>query len=148
MPAADGAGPPFDPLSFFEGRTEGRGLLRLAFGGSKAVHVSGTGVMQPDGTLALEQIVRVGDEPTRTRSWRMRRIGPGRYAGTLTDASGPVSAEMEGRRLHIRYEMKNGMNVDQHLALGPDPATAQNAMSVGMLGFRAAAVEETIRRLD
>ena len=96
--ARDGgpAGPHFDPIAFFTGETEGKGRLKVMFSSAKTMHVSGHGVLQGDGVLVLDQTVTTQGDRAKTRQWRIRQTAPDHYAGTLTDALGPVTLDVAG----------------------------------------------------
>lgn len=137
-----------DPIQFFAGRSHGEAQLRVLFGDDQRVRVDSLG--RPDGQqgLILEQIIREGAKPARKRIWRMRRAGPNRFTGELTDAVGPVEIHAKGPRATIRYTMKNGFNVTQQLALQKDRRTLLNRLVVSRFGVRLARLDETIRRLN
>src|SRR5687768_1762510 len=78
-----------DPLKFFEGRTESIGTVRLAMKKPFRSRALGKGEIRSDGTLDLVQRVEDEGEQPRERRWRMRRVAPGRYAGTMSEAKGP-----------------------------------------------------------
>ncbi|WP_420606306.1 DUF3833 family protein [Novosphingopyxis sp.] len=138
--------PRFDALAFFEGHGEGTGTLDKLVGKSERTRVSSEGTRLADGSLRLVQHVTEGDKPERKRTWNIRETAPGRYAGTLTDAAGPVTGESEGNRLHLAYRMKGGLGVDQWLYLEPGGRVAQNRMKVSKLGVAVARLDETIRK--
>lgn len=137
----------FDPIRFFEGRTRGVGVLKVALHGRQPTAVAGRGRVEADGTLVLSQDVTQGSEPTRTREWRLREVSPDHYAGTLTDATGPVSGETAGGTLTLRFPSK-GTAVEQVLTLSADGRSAQNVLTARKLGVRVARLDETITRLD
>ena len=147
-PAASPASPRFDPLRFFAGATEGWGRLKIVFRRTRAVQVRGTGRIEQDGTLVLDQRVEEEGKPPATRRWRIRAVAPGRYAGTLSDATGPVTGEAEGDRLHLSYPARNGVRIDQRLVLSPDGRSARNRLTARKLGMVVARLDETIRRTD
>lgn len=141
--------PQFDPLRFFAGATRGEGVLEIILSGKKRVEVEGSGRIAPDGTLVLDQVVRLEGDPPRTRQWRLRRIAPDRYAGTLTDAEGPVTGLVDGNALHLRYVLADdGLRADQWLYLQPGRETALNRLTLSRFGIRVARLEETIRTVD
>ncbi len=148
-PGADLAAtsPVFDPAAFFTGRTEGKGNLHIAMRGDSVVRVHGHGHSEADGTLILDQTIeRTGVKPTN-REWRLRQTTPGRWQGTLSDATGPVLATVHGNTLHIAFPVKGGLHVEQWIYLTPDGQTAHNRMTVRKFGAGVAALEETIRRV-
>lgn len=139
--------PVFSPLAFFSGRTVGDGMLRIALSRARPIRVLGDGRGEPDGTLVLVQQVEESGRPPRTRTWHLRRLSDRRFTGTLSDASGPVLAEVDGNRLHIRFAARGGIGVEQWLYLQPDGRTALNRMVVRKFGLPVAALRETIRRV-
>lgn len=145
-PAPHFDAPHFDPVAFFTGATEGQGRLKVMLSRGKAMHVSGHGAVEPDGTLVLDQTVTTAGEKDRTRRWRIRRITPDHYVGTLTDATGPVRIDVAGNRLRIRYHAKGGLAFGQVITLEPGGQVAHNAMNVRKLGMVVATIRETITR--
>ncbi len=144
----DAAAPAFDAIRFFEGRTEGQGVLRVALGARRGIRVSSRGRREAGGGLLLDQTIVEEGRPARTRTWHMREVGPGRYSGSLSDAAGPVTGEAAGNRLHLRFRMRGGLDVDQWLTLAPGGRSARNILVVRKFGLAVAALDETIRRLD
>ena len=136
-----------DAIAFFTGRTNGLGELDILFQSPVPVRVASVGRPDGRGGLILDQRISEGDKPVRMRRWRLRPAGPDRLIGSLTDADGPVSVTVRGGRIHIEYEMKNGMDVDQWLTLRGDGRTIDNRMSVRRFGITLATVEETIAKL-
>ena len=147
VPAA-APGPVFDPLTFFAGRTEGIARLKIVLRAARGVRVQGSGRVEPDGTLVLDQIVAQDGRPATRRRWRIRRTGPATYAGTLSDAVGPVAGEVSGNRLRLAFTMKGGVATEQWLTLAPDGRSAANLLTVRKFGVTVARLDETIRKLD
>jgi hypothetical protein len=141
--AAPAPQPRFDPLAFFAGNLEGQATLRIAFRSPVAVRVHSSGRVGPDGALLLDQRVEQAGKPARVRHWRVREVTPGRYAGTLSDADGPVSGETTGNRLHLRFP-SNGGQAEQWLTLAPDGRSADNLLIVRRFGVTIAALTERI----
>lgn len=144
---ADPAGT-LDPVQFFTGRSHGEARLRVLFGGDRRVRVDSVGRLDGGRGLILEQLIREGAKPLRKRIWHMRRAGPNRFTGELTDAAGPVEIIVKGPRATIRYTMKNGLAVTQQLALQKDRRTLRNRLVVSKFGIPLARLDETIRKLD
>lgn len=142
------ATPDFDPFRFFAGQTRGEGALKVILRGPVAVTVEGAGRVDPDGTLVLDQVIAEGQKPPRTRQWRLRRVAPGRYQGTLTDARGPVLGEVTGDRLHLRFTTPQGFKVEQWLTLAPDGRSAVNRLEARRLGVKVATLDERITKRD
>lgn len=140
--------PTISPIDFFEGRTAGRGVLKIAFRSPQDVHVESVGTRAPDGVLTVRQNIRQGDKAPRVREWRLREVAAGRYEGSLTDAVGPVLAQANANSLRLRYEMKGGFEVDQWLVFAHDGRSANNMMRIRKLGVIVGRLDETIRKLD
>ena len=146
-PPRAGGGAGVSAEAFFAGRTEGDASLKIVMRARKPVHVHGTGRVDPDGTLVLDQIVDDGSPTPDRRQWRITPRGPGHYAGTLSDAAGPVTGDADGNRLHLAFPMKGGLHADQWLTLRPDGQSAANLMIVRKWGMVVARLYETIRKV-
>jgi hypothetical protein len=144
--AAPAPGPAFDPVAFFAGRSTGEGRLKKVFSAAQATHVVSEGKVDADGALVLDQTVRIEGEAVRQRQWRLRRVAPERYEGTLSDARGPVVATLAGGVLNIAYTDKAGYAFRQQLTLEPGGRQAHNLMKVRRFGLTVATVDETITR--
>lgn len=138
----------FDPLRFFAGETRGTATLKVVLRKGQPVSVRGTGRIDRDGVLTLDQIVTEGDKPPRPRHWRLRQTAPGRYAGTLTDARGPVTGVVEGSTLRLAFVSTGGFRVRQTLTLQPDGRTLANRLEARRFGFRVAVLTERIVKLS
>jgi hypothetical protein len=139
--------PDFDPLRFFAGRTQGEGQLKIVLRARVPVSVRGMGRMEGD-TLVLDQVVEEGAKPPRTRRWRLRKVAPTRYEGTLTDARGTVVAEADGPRLRLRFTSNDGFQVRQWLTLAADGRSAANRLEARRLGVTVATLDERIAKVD
>lgn len=139
--------PAFDVPAFFAGRTEGIGQLKTLFSKSRTTIVHGTGTMEGD-VLVLDQTVRQGTSPPTHRQWRIHAAGPGKYAGTLSDATGNIVGEVDGNRLHLSFMLKGKLATQQWLTLAADARSAHNLMIVSKFGIRVAVLEEEIRKTD
>ena len=146
--AADAAAPPFPVARFFSGRLDGEGRLKVIFQGERPLRVRSFGLTEVDGSVSLTQRVEEQGRPPRTREWRLRATSPGRYSGTLTEATGPVRGEVRGNRLLIAYRMRGGLDVRQRLTLLPGGRSAQNVLVVTKFGIPVAALEELIVKRD
>ncbi|HEX8223353.1 MAG TPA: DUF3833 family protein [Allosphingosinicella sp.] len=143
------APPAAAPEHFFVGRSEGSGTVQMIVGGSHKVRDVSRGRLDKSGALILEQIVYEEGKPTRRRSWRLARAGGNRIAGTISDAVGPVTGEMRGNVLHLKYRAKEAnAQVEQWITLHPNGRTASNRMIFRKWGLKAATLESTIRKLD
>ena len=144
-PEASETGEAFDPIAFFTGATHGEARLEQIFKTDRAVSVDSVGRPVAGGLLLTQRIRVAGDRP-RIRKWLLRRTAPGRYAGSLTDANGPVETLAIGRAIRIRYPMKGGLQVEQWLVALPGGRVLDNRLTVTKWGMRAAALHERIER--
>lgn len=144
-PEASEPGEAFDPIAFFTGRTHGEGTLDQVLKGSRRLTVDSIGRERKDG-LILTQRISVAGEPPRTRNWLLRRTGPGRFAGSLTDADGPVETTAIGRAIRIRYPLKGGLEVEQWLVALPGGRSLDNRLTVTKWGIRVASLRERITK--
>ena len=135
---------PFDPVAFFTGATQGRGELRELLGKAKKTATHSVGRVDKDGWLILDQKVAVEGDPLRQRQWRLRQVAPGRYRGTLSDAKGPVEAEVRGQSVRIRYVMKGGIKVEQTLTAQPGGRAVINRGTFRKFGMKVALLKERI----
>jgi hypothetical protein len=143
------APPPTAPEQFFVGRTEGAGSVQMILSGSHKVVDHSRGRIDRSGALLLDQVVEEEGKPARRRSWRLVRAGGNRIAGTISDAVGPVSGEISGNVLHLKYRaVEGGAQVEQWITLHPNGRTASNRMVFRKFGVKAATLESTIRRAD
>jgi len=140
--------PTFDVASAFFGASAGEGRLKIAFRKTRPVHVQSTGHQAEDGTIVVDQIITEPGRKATTRQWRLREVAPGRYAGSLSDAAGPVEGAVRGNCLELRFRMKGDLTAHQWLFAMPDGRTVQNRMSIRKSGILVARLHETITRRD
>ncbi|MEP6689092.1 MAG: DUF3833 family protein, partial [Gemmatimonadales bacterium] len=134
---------------FFAGRTQGKGTLELVTGRRQLLHVEGHGYTEVDGSFRLDQVVTFEDGAVEKRTWRLAKRDRGTYTGTLTDADGPVSAEVTGNRFHLRYLLrKPAVYMEQYLYVQPDGRTVLNLATITVLGIPVARLTEEITRVD
>ena len=137
------------PEHFFVGRTEGSGTVNMTLSGSHKVRDVSRGRLDKAGALILEQMVYEEGKPPRRRSWRLMRSGPNRLSGTISDANGPVTGDIKGNVLHLKYQAREASaQVEQWITLHPGGRTASNRMVFKKFGFKAATLNSTIRKLD
>ena len=136
------------PERFFVGRTSGSGTIRVVLSGQHGFRVRSLGRLDRSGALVVEQIVEEEGKAARRRTWRLTRLAQNRITGTLSDARGPVSGEIAGGVLSLRYTPTEGGTVEQRITFHPNGRTAENRMTIRRFGLPVATVEETIRRID
>ena len=136
----------FDPITFFTGATESSGSLKAAFSSAKATHVTGYGAMRGGGQFVLDQTMTVAGDKAQTRQWQLHQIAPGHFGGTISDGKGPVTIDVAGNCLLIRYTMINGMKVESVLTIDPGGRTGHNVSTVRKWGMSVASLNETITK--
>lgn len=141
------AQPVGDPLRFFEGRTESDGTVKVMLGKPHRMRSHGHGRLEPDGSLSLVQRVEEEGKPARERRWRIRKVAPGRFAGSMSDATGEVTIEEVEGRFRFRFRMKGGMSVEQWLTPISGGTAARNSLTVRKLGVTVATGDGIIRKL-
>lgn len=147
-PPVAAPGPAFDAIAFFNGRSFGTAELSIVMRRPERVTVQSQGRLRPNGELVLTQrIEREGRAPTR-RQWVIRRAGPTRYTGTLTDAVGPITGEATGNRLRLSFKAKGGIDTVQWLTLAPDGRSADNLLIAKRFGATVATLRERIEKTD
>ena len=135
-----------DPVAFFTGASHGEGRLREAFKRERRLSVDSVGRADKDGLLILDQKLAIEGDPLRIRRWRLRQVGPNRYTGTLTDATGPVEAQVIGRAIRIRYPMKGGLKVESWLTAVPGARAFDNRTTITKWGLKVASLTERIEK--
>jgi Protein of unknown function (DUF3833) len=133
---------------FFVGRTEGSGTVRVVMSGRHGVRDRGQGRIDASGALVLDQVVEEEGKPARRRTWRLARSGRNGITGTISDARGPVTGEVAGRVIRLRYRLAEGPSVDQTITIHPNGRTAHNRMTFRRFGLNVATVETTIRKVE
>jgi hypothetical protein len=140
--------PRLDMTAFFTGRTHTDSILKVAFHRPTRLIIDSVGGKGDKGDFVLVDTVHEGDKPVRTRKWIMRADGPNRMTGTLTDATSPVELVIAGDSATIRYVMKGGLNIEQHLQLQPDGKALSNHVVAKKFGLKFARVDGTVQKLD
>ena len=146
--AASHAGPAagIDPITFFSGATDSVGTLKQSFSSAKPSHVTGFGALRGNGVFVLDQTVMITGQPTTKRQWLLHQISPGHYGGTVSDASSPVTIDVVGNHLLIRYTLKSGLKVESDLTIAPGGASGSNVSKIKKWGMSVATLRETIRK--
>jgi len=137
-----------DPMRFFVGRTETVGQVKVMFHKGYATRSIGQGRIQPDGSLLLVQQVYDAGKPPHERRWHVRQTGPGHYAGTMTDAVGPVVIDRIGDRYRFRFRMDGRLNVEQLLIPLAGGRAASSSVKIRKFGMVVATTDGFIRQTD
>lgn len=137
-----------NPMRFFEGRTISLSTMKIVMKKPIRIRSVGRGVIEPDGSLNLVQRVEEDGRPAHDRRWRIRRIAPGRFVGTMTEAKGPVTIDEVNGRYRFRFKLAGSLAVEQWVTPLPGGASALNRLTIKKLGITVARSEGTIRKLD
>jgi len=135
------------PISFFEGTTVSEGTLKVVLKDATRTRSVNRGTIERDGTLMLVQRVEDEGKPVTERRWRIRETASGRYSGTMSEATGPVTIVKVGERYRFRFTMKGSLSVEQWLSPLADGRTAGTTITVKKFGLTVATSEGTIRRI-
>jgi len=97
--------PTIDPIRFFTGHVVSWGVLENRSGQPTDV-VTTDCIGESDGdTLRMTQRLTIGQDAPVTRTWQMRRAGPGRYEATANDMVGTATGEASGRAFHWSWTL-------------------------------------------
>ncbi len=137
-----------DPMSFFEGRTESIGMVKIATKKMFRSRAIGKGEIMPDGSLKLIQRVEDEGELPRDRRWHVRKVAPGRYSGRMSEARGPVTVEEIDGKFRFRFRMDGNVLVEQWLTPAADGRSAKSKVIIRKFGIRVGGSNGIIRKLN
>ncbi len=146
--ATPGAAIATDPLRFFEGVTETTGTTKVVMHKSIRTRSIGRGAIRPDGALDLVQRVEDEGRAPYLRRWQIRPVAPGRFAGSMSEASGPVDIQQIGGRFRFTFKMKGDMSVEQWLTPLPGGRAASSNMTVRKFGIAVAISTAVVRKIS
>lgn len=135
-----------DPMRFFEGRTEGVSTVKIIAKKAYRSKTIGKGTIGADGVLELVQRVEDDGKAPHNRTWHIREVGPGRFSGTMSEASGPVTIETVGGKFRLRFKMDGHISVEEWLTPHPGGRSASNKTTIKKFGFVVASSTGTIRK--
>ena len=134
-------------LQFFSGKTEMVSTIKIIMKKPFRSRALGNGRILPDGTLSLAQQVFDEGEPTKQRNWKIRQITSGHYAGTMTEAVGPVTVEEVDGKYRFNYKMKGHLAVEQWMTPLPGGNAAKSTVTVRKFGMKVASSTGIIKRV-
>ena len=137
----------FDIAGFFSGRTHADNDIKIVFHSSHKLIVDSIGRREGNQFVQLDTVHEEG-KPVRMRKWVTHEVAPGHFAGTLSDATGPVDIVVSGNTATIRYTMKGGLNIFETMQLAGDGRSLSNHVDARKFGLRFATVQGTIHKLD
>jgi|SRR3954447_15933158 hypothetical protein len=148
--SASAATPPANlaGLHFFVGRTESVSVTKVLMEKPYETHSVGHGEIDADGSLELVQHVKEQGRREFDRRWHIHQVAPGRFAGTMSEAEGPVSIEQIAGRYRFRFVMKGNLSVEQWLTPQRDTTTAHIQLTIRKYGFAVAHGDGWVRRAD
>jgi hypothetical protein len=147
-PSIVGAQRASDPFSFFEGVTESDATLKVVMRKPQRTRAVGRGEVQRDGSLSLVQRVEDEGRAPYIRRWVIRQVAPGRFVGTMSQATGPVTIDEIGDRFRFRMQMPGGLSVEQWLTPMPGGRSATSSMTVRKFGIAVASSQGTVRKIS
>jgi len=145
-PAGAGGEAPLHPLRFFEGKTISEGSLKILLRKPQTSRTIGVGTIGADGSLALVQQVHDEGKPPTRRSWKIRQVAPGRFEGTMSEATGPVRIDAVDGRYRLRLKMAGGLSVEQWLTPLAGVTAARSRLTVRKLGIVVATGEGIVTK--
>lgn len=148
IPSGARAVPLAQPLRFFEGRTESVGTMKIMMHKTRRVRSLGRGTIGQDGSLTLIQDVHDDGDPPHQRTWHIRQVGRGKYAGTMTEAIGPVTIDQDGDGYRFRFKMRGGLAVEEWLVPDRDGNSGSSTLTIRKYGMTVASSKGTIRKLS
>ena len=136
----------FNPVKAFAGRSHGDGTLSVILQPPQPYHVESRGFTQTDGTFRLEQTVTFTGKPPQKRVWLLKKVSPTDYAGTLSDAAGPVEGHITGPQFNLIYPLPGNLTMHQTLTLKPGGKVIDNLGRITFWGLEVGYLHETIER--
>lgn len=140
--------PAIDPIRFFTGHVVSWGVLENRSGEPTSIVRTDCVGETGDGTLRMTQRLTIGQDAPVTRTWTMRRAGPGRYEATANDMVGVATGEAAGRAFHWTWTLATSpgnplknVTMDQWWYL-LDDGSMLNRTTIRKLGAIVAEVSE------
>jgi len=147
LPSAAVADSDRAPLQFFNGKTEMVSTVKVIMKKPFRSRAIGNGRILPDGTLTLAQQVFDEGEPTKQRHWKIRKVASSHYAGTMTEAVGPVLVDEVDGRYRFKFRMKGNLSVEQWMTPLPGGDAARSQTTVRKFGMKVASSTGIIRKV-
>ena len=135
------------PLQFFTGKTEMLSTVKVIMKKPFQSRAIGQGRILGDGTLALAQQVFDEGEATKQRNWKIKQVKADQFAGTMTEAVGPVVVDAVEGRYRFKFRMKGNLSVEQWVTPMPGGNAAKSNTTVKKFGVKVATSNGVIKRL-
>ena len=149
-----GSTPEFALEEFFDGKTEGWGMIHTRSGKlSRLFQIRSEGTYE-DGILRFTEYYDYDDGQKEARTWTVKKLPNGRYTGKANDSIGEASGESKGKAFHWQYalEAKEGLrpvdvSLNDWFYLQPD-GTLMAQGDVTKWGFEIANVVIVFRKTE
>jgi hypothetical protein len=144
--------PPFDPVTFWTGRTASWGVIENRDGEPTAI-ITTTTMGTTEGAIGLHMVQHVvSGGKDSVRDWHMRRLGNNRFEATANDVVGTARGSPSGRTLHWTWKLATkpgnclfNVRMEQWMYLA-DNGTLLNRTIVTKFGVRLAEISEQFVR--
>ena len=147
LPSAAVADSDRAPLQFFNGKTEMVSTIKVIMKKPFRSRAIGNGRILSDGSLSLAQQVFDEGQPTKQRNWKIRQVASGQYAGTMTEAVGPVTVDEVDGKYRFKYKMKGNLAVEQWMTPLAGGNAAKSTVTVRKFGMKVASSTGIIKRV-
>lgn len=135
------------------GRTVARGEFRAINGVRRGFTATLNGSWDGSTMTLVEDFIYDDGERDR-KTWRLRRVSPGRYVGTREDVVGEAVGFQDGNAFRLEYDVRlpsddgrPGRQVRfRDVIVNTDDGNILNRANVGLWGLRVATVNLVIRR--
>jgi hypothetical protein len=141
------ASPLAEPLRFFNGTTISESKVQILFRKSFTSRSVGRGKINPDGSLDLVQRVEESGRAPFERRWHIKRVGPKRFVGTMSEATGGVAIEEIRDRYRFQFTMKGNLKVEQWLTPQSGGRSALSETTIRKHGIVVGRSKGTIRKV-
>lgn len=96
--------PTFVPEDYFIGKSKAWGIFQDRFGTVRRDFIVDINGYMDGDTLVLDEDFVYSDGETDQRTWRISKLGDGRYEGEADDIIGKAQGERRGRAMRWRYD--------------------------------------------
>jgi hypothetical protein len=84
----------------------------------------------------------------KERRWKMRRVSPGHYSGTMSEAKGPVIVDEVDGKYRFRFRMDGSVAIEQWVTPAPDGRSATSKLTIRKYGVIVGHSDSVIRKLN
>ena len=148
-----GRGPAFDVQKYYTGHTRSRGVIEARGGKPLKPVATETWGRLNDGVLTLVQDIRIAEEKSRRRIWKIWRVDAHRFSATTESVVGTARGESHGNAFRFSYTLAlqpgnplSHVRMTHWMYLQPDGRTMLNRVTVRKAGFVVAQISEVFAR--